>query len=75
MKGSDDQIDHAKSLLMQHFADAPWFSGVGVGRVASGIGLVMMVRRGSRKVALKALGDLDLGVEVKVREVGPIRAR
>ena len=75
VKTRDAQLDRAKKRLLGHIEGCAWFCGLGVGQVADGVGLVMSVRRGSRRTALRRLAELSLAVEVDVREVGTVRAR
>jgi hypothetical protein len=72
---SKSDISDAKALLANLLRSRPWYSGIGIGRVSSTIGLVVSVKKGARANAEKLLEEVDVGCPVDIREVSVIRPR
>jgi len=68
-------IDPAKKTLLEKTSGKRWCSGVGIEKRDSDFGLVLSVRPGTKATAERFVKGLDLGVPVRVRELGPVRAR
>lgn len=69
------EVNAAKQRLLVATRDRSWCAGVGVGLVDAHVGLVLSVRPGAGEEAAELVDRLALGVPVRVREVGEIRAR
>ena len=72
---SDSSISEAKARLASALRAHAWYSGIGIGRVSSAIGLVISVRQGARADAERVLEGIEVDCPIDIREVSVIRPR
>jgi hypothetical protein len=72
---AEKKIADAKEQMLERAGRWPWLVGVGVGKVDEAVGLIASVKKGSGDTARRTIGRMGLTVPIRVREVGPIRAR
>jgi hypothetical protein len=73
--GAEKKVAAAKERVLERAGRWPWLVGIGVGKVDEAVGLIASVKKGSGDTARRTIGRMGLAVPVRVREVGPIRAR
>jgi hypothetical protein len=75
MRAEERRLAAAVEKVRRKLSGVEWVRGVGVGLVDRLPGIVISVRPDAARRARVVLGELEVGVPVKVRAVGPVRKR